>query len=87
LFFSLGFLSFALLFKNLHKEHKAVDYGVSTLEMLRNAVGRYALWQTEAYLTIIPVLLCALGFSFTEQEDSRLLVRQCASWLPLAVSF
>ena len=68
LFFSLSFLSFALLFNSLHKEYKAVDYGVSTLEMLRKAVGRYALWQPKTYLTIIPMLLCALGFSFTAQR-------------------
>lgn len=68
LFFSLGFLSFALLFSSLHKEYKAIDYGVSTLEMLRKAVIRYALWQTKTYLTIIPVLFCALGFSFTAQR-------------------
>lgn len=67
-FFSLGFLAFALLFRSLHREYKAVDYGVSTLEMLRNAVCRYALWQTKTYLTIIPVLLCALGFSFTGEK-------------------
>jgi len=68
LFFSLGFLSFALLFKSLHREYKAVDYGVPTLEMLRKAASRYALWQPKTYLTIIPVLLCALGFSFTAQR-------------------
>ncbi|MEI7829329.1 MAG: hypothetical protein WCI31_06150 [Prolixibacteraceae bacterium] len=68
LFFSLGFLSFALLFKRLHKEYKYIDYGVSTMEMLRKAVSRYALWQPTTYLTIIPMLLCALGFSFTGQR-------------------
>lgn len=68
LFFSLGFLSFALLFKSLHEEYKSVDYGVSTMEMLRKAVSRYALWQPTTYLTIIPMLLCAIGFSFTGQR-------------------
>lgn len=68
LFFSLGFLSFALLFMSLHKEYKAVDYGVSTMEMLRKAASRYALWQTKTYLTIIPVLLTAIGFGFSAQK-------------------
>jgi hypothetical protein len=68
LFFSLGFLSFAFLFKSLHKEYKSVDYGVSTMEMLRKAANRYALWQTKTYLTVIPVILCAIGFSFTAQR-------------------
>ena len=68
LFFSMGFLSFALLFNSLYKEYKFIDYGVSTLEMLRKAVGRYALWQPKTYLTIIPMLFSALGFSFTAQR-------------------
>ncbi len=68
LFFSLGFLAFALFFNSLHKEYKSVYYGVSTMEMLRKAADRYALWQTKTYLTIIPVLLIALGFSFVAQK-------------------
>lgn len=68
LFFSFGFLSFALLFKSLHKEYKSVDYGVSTMEMLRKATDRYALWQTKTYLTIIPMIFSAIGFSFTSQR-------------------
>ena len=68
LFFSLGFLAFALLFNSLHREYKSVDYGVSTMEMLRKAAERYALWQTKTYLTIIPILLIALGFSFGAQK-------------------
>ena len=68
LFFSLGFLAFSLLFNSLHKEYKSVDYGVSTMEMLRKVADRYALWQTKTYLTIIPVLLCAIGFSFSAQK-------------------
>ena len=68
LFFSLSFLSFALLFNSLSKEYKSVDYGVSTVEMLRKAAGRYALWQPKTYLTIIPMLFSALGFSFTAQR-------------------
>jgi hypothetical protein len=68
LFFSFGFLSFALLFKSLHKEYKSVDYGVSTMEMLRKATVRYAFWQTKTYLTIIPMIFSAIGFSFTSQR-------------------
>jgi hypothetical protein len=68
LFFSLGFLLFALLFKSLHKEYKSVDYGVSTMEMLRKAACRYAFWQTKTYLTIIPMVFTAIGFSFTSQR-------------------
>ena len=68
LFFSLGFLAFALLFNSLYNEYKSIDYGVSTIEMLRNVVKRYSLWQTKTYLTIIPALLCAIGFSFSAQK-------------------
>ena len=68
LFFSLGFLAFALLFKSLYNEYKSIDYGVSTIHMLRDASKRYELWQTKTYLTIIPALLCAMGFSFSAQK-------------------
>jgi cbb3-type cytochrome oxidase subunit 3 len=68
LFFSLGFLAFALLFKSLHKDYKDIDYGIPTMEMLRNVVHRYAFWQTKTFRGIIPALLCALGFSFSGQR-------------------
>lgn len=93
LFFSLSFLSFALLFNSLHKEYKCVDYGVSTLEMLRKAVSRYSLWQPKTYLTIIPMLFCALGFSFTAQrgfpfagQEMRILVAFGSIFLILCCS-
>ena len=68
LFFALGFLAFALLFKSLYNEYNSIDYGVSTIDMLRHAAKRYELWQTKTYLTIIPALLCAMGFSFSAQK-------------------
>lgn len=69
LFFSLGFLLFGLLYNRLNKEYRTIDYGVSTLEMLRKAVSRYAFWQTKTYLVILPVLLFVLGFSFSMQKE------------------
>lgn len=68
LFISLGFMAFALLFRSLKKEYKSVDYGVSTMEMLRKAANRYSLWQAKTYLAIIPALLISAGLSFIEEK-------------------
>jgi len=94
LFFSLGFLSFALLFRGLHHEYKSIDYGVSTLEMLRKAAKRYELWQLKTYLTIIPVLLIAIGFSFSAEkgfpfpdQNVRILVAFCSILVITCCSF
>ncbi|MBC8004179.1 MAG: hypothetical protein H7X84_01805, partial [Verrucomicrobia bacterium] len=54
-FFSLGFFAFGLLFRSLKKEYQSVDYGISTVEMLRKAASRYKFWQLKTYLTIIPM--------------------------------
>jgi hypothetical protein len=65
LFFSLGFLGFALLFRSLNQEYKSVDYGISTVEMLTKAANRYRLWQHKTYMTIIPVILICFATSFS----------------------
>jgi hypothetical protein len=65
LFFSLGFVGFALLFRSLHQEYKSVDYGISTVEMLTKAANRYRLWQRKTYLTIVPVILICFATSFS----------------------
>lgn len=67
LFFSLGFVGFALLFRSLHQEYKSVDYGVSTVEMLTKAADRYRLWHRKTYLTIIPVIMVCFATSFSFQ--------------------
>lgn len=68
LFFSLGFLAFGFLFKSLQRDYKSVDYGISTIEMLRKAAKRYKLWQLKTYLTIIPVALISVAASLTIQK-------------------
>ncbi len=67
-FFSLGFLAFGFLFKSLQKDYKSVDYGIPTIEMLRNAAKRYKLWQLKTYLIIIPVALISVAASLTIQK-------------------
>jgi hypothetical protein len=67
-FFSLGFLAFGFLFKSLQKDYKSVDYGIPTLEMLRNAAKRYKWWQLKTYLTIVPVALISVAASLTIQR-------------------
>jgi len=68
IFFSFGFLAFGFLFKSLKHDYKSVDYGISTIEMLRNAAKRYKLWQLKTYLTIIPVALISVAASLTIQK-------------------
>lgn len=68
IFFSLGFFAFGLLFWSLKKDYQSVDYGISTVEMLRKAASRYKFWQLKTYLTIIPMLLVCLATSFSLQD-------------------
>jgi hypothetical protein len=68
LFFSMGFLLFGFLFRSFHLEYKSVDYGISTIEMLKKAAHRYKLWQTKTYLTIIPIALISVAASLTIQK-------------------
>lgn len=66
--FAAGFFVFGLLFKYLNMDYKAVDYGVATIEMLKNAADRYRFWQMKTYLTIIPILLICFATSFSLQR-------------------
>ncbi len=68
IFFSLGFLAFGFLFKSFQFDYKSVDYGIPTIEMLRNAAKRYKLWQLKTYLIIIPVSLISVAASLTIQK-------------------
>lgn len=65
IFFSLGFFVFGLLFWTLKTEYQTIDYGISTIDMLRNAAKRYKFWQMKTYLTIIPVILVCIATSFS----------------------
>jgi uncharacterized membrane protein YjgN (DUF898 family) len=64
----MGFLLFGFLFRSFHLEYKSVDYGISTIEMLKKAAHRYKLWQTKTYLTIIPIALISVAASLTIQK-------------------
>lgn len=67
-FFSVSFLFFAIVFRNLNNEYKSVDYGLPTTEMLRKAVQRYEIWQTKTAKAIAPAFLAAIGVSLSSQE-------------------
>ena len=60
-FYVLAFLLFALIFRQLHLEYKYVDYSLHVLEMLRQAVKRYSLFQRKVLMVIIPILLIDAG--------------------------
>jgi hypothetical protein len=67
-FFSVSFLFFAIVFRNLNNEYKSVDYGLPTTEMLRKAVQRYEIWQTKTVKAMAPAFLAAIGVSLSSQE-------------------
>lgn len=94
LFFSMGFLVFGFLFRSLHQDYKSVDYGISTIEMLKKAAHRYKLWQTKTYLTIIPCSLIGIATSFGIQDivphpdlTIRLLVVFTAYFAVMSIAF
>jgi len=68
LFFSLGFLTFAIIFRKLYKEYKSIDYGVPTIEMLSKAAKRYEFWQRKTRLVLIPAILVSIGVGFSLQD-------------------
>lgn len=67
-FFSVSFLFFAIVFRNLNNEYKSVDYGLPTTEMLRKAVQRYEIWQTKTAKAIAPAFLAAIGVALACQD-------------------
>lgn len=83
LFFSLGSFAFGFLFRSLKNDYQSVDYGISTVEMLRKAASRYKFWQFKTYLTIIPVLLICLATSFSLQDK----IPNPNLWIRLTIVF
>lgn len=57
----LAFLSFGFIFNYLKREYRRVDYGLPTLEMLKEAAKRYKLFQRKTILATLPVLLIDVG--------------------------
>ncbi len=72
----LAFILFALIFRYLKKEYQRVDYGLPTLEMLKEAAKRYKLFQRKTLLVIAPVLLIDAGMVlllFSSERDGNML--------------
>jgi hypothetical protein len=65
----LAFILFALIFRYLKKEYQRVDYGLPTLEMLKEAAKRYTLFQRKTLLVITPVLLVDAGMVLLLTSD------------------
>ena len=61
LFYVLAFASFALAFRKLYNGYRSVDYGVSTVEMLNQAIKRYKYLHRKLPMIIIPFLLIDAG--------------------------
>ncbi len=67
-FFSVSFLFFALIFRNLNNEYKTVDYGIPVTEMLRKAAQRYEIWQTKTAKAMFPAFFAAIGVALACQD-------------------
>jgi len=57
LFYVLAFALFALVFRKLNSDYRSLDYGVSTVEMLKKAIIRYRFLHRKLSLIIAPILL------------------------------
>ena len=59
-----SFIIFAFIFRKSVKEYKAIDYSLPTLEMMKQAVKRYHLWQPRLLWALLSVLFIDAGLIF-----------------------
>jgi hypothetical protein len=57
----LSFLSFGFIFNYLKRSYQHIDYGLPTLMMLKEAAGRYKLFQRKLIMAITPILFIDAG--------------------------
>ncbi|HAM98441.1 MAG TPA: hypothetical protein DCQ26_07495 [Marinilabiliales bacterium] len=63
-----SFIIFAFIFRKSVKEYKAIDYSLPTLEMMKQAVKRYHLWQPRLLWALLSVLFIDAGLIFSGIE-------------------
>jgi len=56
-----AFIIFALIFRNMNKKYKTIDYSLPTVEMLKKAAERYKLFYGKSKYVVFPVLLIGVG--------------------------
>ncbi len=70
LLYVIAFVLFALIFRKLNKEYRSVDYGIPVVEMLRQAVNRYKLFQKKVLWAIVPIIFTDAGMIFLTLEHT-----------------
>lgn len=61
--FILGFLILAIFFRRYYKKYKYVDYSLPTIQMLRQAVCRYKLFQKESIWILLALIVIDVGLT------------------------
>ena len=68
---ALAFAVFALVFRKLYLDYRSVDYGVSTVEMLKQTIIRYHIFHRKILLIIPPILLVDLGTVLLKYDPAK----------------
>ncbi len=70
-FYVVAFLLFVIIFRYRIKQFKNIDYSLSSVKMLEEAVNRYKLWKPELVWALLTVLLIDIGMSLRgfDEED------------------
>lgn len=66
---TIAFVAFALLFRNYYREYKSIDYGISTIEMLKKAVCRYKLFQRKGLYVLAPLIVEGIGLNLMMYDN------------------
>lgn len=69
--FALAFLTFAVIFRRMHKTYSTVDYGLPTIEMLSNAAKRYKMQLNKIILSLIPIFFIDLAVFFITKSNTE----------------
>lgn len=72
LFYILAYAYIALTFIKLHNNYRSVDYGVSTVDMLKQAIKRYQYFHRKLPVIIVPFLLIDIGMVFRSYNPDAL---------------
>ena len=76
----IAFLIFVIVFGKFQKEFRYVDYSVSTIRMLKNAVKRYKPFQFKNIWVFVAMLVVNFGLSLKMEDGDRFLNFQIIFW-------
>lgn len=80
-FYLLGMLSFAFIFRYYSKHYNTINYAEPTLIMLKKAAKRYKPFQRITLVVLIPLVFINLGLTLSSLEDhTSILTIQLFFW-------